>query len=146
MTHYVLGFAFNPAKTHFVGIDKRRGPVDVVDHINGVGGHVEWEESPIDAMVREFREETGVATVCKDWRVFADLRCLVPGHEWKVSVYKAVLTAAQFAACRSCTDEPVLPVSCTELHPRVVRNVPALVALARIDDPKLNFTRFLYAA
>ena len=37
---------------------------------NGVGGECEPTETPIDAMVREFYEETEIQTLPGDWRLF----------------------------------------------------------------------------
>lgn len=141
-TRYVLGFAFNPTRTHFVGIDKLRGPVDVKGHINGVGGHVESDETPLAAMVREFAEETGVVTPPGRWAPFATL----VGATFEVVVYRADLTGEEFAHCRSCTDELVLPVSCAHLHHRVVRNIRVLIPLALTTDPTLEHVTFRYAA
>jgi len=39
--------------------------------LNGVGGVIEDSETPIEAMVREFREETGVLIPSIDWCHFA---------------------------------------------------------------------------
>jgi 8-oxo-dGTP diphosphatase len=36
---------------------------------NGIGGKLEANESPLDAMVREFREETGIVTQPTDWQL-----------------------------------------------------------------------------
>lgn len=51
--NYVLGFAFSRDRNQVVLINKP-------EFINGVGGKVELLESPLDAMYREFEEETGV--------------------------------------------------------------------------------------
>ena len=38
MTHYVLGFAFDPKTWDVYLIDKKRGPPGVKDRLNGLGG------------------------------------------------------------------------------------------------------------
>lgn len=35
--------------------------------LNGIGGKIEGEETPIEAMIREFQEEAGMITKEKDW-------------------------------------------------------------------------------
>jgi 8-oxo-dGTP diphosphatase len=130
MTDYTVGFAFNPSRSHFIAIDKLRGPKGVVGRINGVGGHVEPGEEPHDTQVREFLEETGVQTEAKDWYMFA----LLVGADFEVYVYRTVLTAEQFAACKSMTDECVCALSSTDLHPRAVRNLPFLIPAALMAD------------
>lgn len=38
---------------------------------NGVGGVMERDETPVQAMMREFQEETNYETTAEDWRHFA---------------------------------------------------------------------------
>lgn len=71
MTSYVLGFALHGQ--HIVLIRKTR-PEWQAGHLNGVGGKIESGESPIDAMVREFREETGLNTPASSWHPFTTMR------------------------------------------------------------------------
>ena len=69
---YVAGFAF--AQDQVLLIQKQR-PAWQSGRLNGVGGHIEDGESPLDAMHREFQEETGLA-YHKDgpnWNHFATL-------------------------------------------------------------------------
>lgn len=58
MTNYVLGFMFNYDATHVVLIRKNK-PAFLAGFLNGVGGKIEENETPYDAMVREFEEEAG---------------------------------------------------------------------------------------
>lgn len=64
--NYCLGFMFDFALQNVVLIRKKR-PVWQEGLLNGVGGKLEQGESPIQAMVREFREETGIVTTESDW-------------------------------------------------------------------------------
>lgn len=59
MIDYVLGFMFSEDAS-VVAMIKKTKPAWQNGLLNGVGGKVEPGESPIDAMTREFREETGV--------------------------------------------------------------------------------------
>ena len=70
---YVVGFAFNKKGDHVVLVHKDR-PEWQAGLINGVGGKVEDTDLEyIDAMTREFFEETGMFTVAPDWDHFATL-------------------------------------------------------------------------
>jgi len=72
MTVYVLGFGFYqwPGGTQVALIEKLK-PDWQKGKLNGIGGHVELNESPLDAMIREFKEETDVEF--KDWSLFCQL-------------------------------------------------------------------------
>lgn len=66
MIQYVLGFRFAPGDHDILLIRKLR-PEWQHGLWNGIGGKVEQGEDPNDAMVREFREETGILTCWEDW-------------------------------------------------------------------------------
>lgn len=68
MQQYVLGFMFNKAKSRVLLIHKKH-PDWQAGKWNGIGGKIESEdESPHDAMAREFEEETGLRTTWEDWK------------------------------------------------------------------------------
>lgn len=56
---YVAGFLFNDEETLVALVRKNRPPWQA-GYLNGVGGKIEPGETPPQAMVREFEEETGV--------------------------------------------------------------------------------------
>lgn len=62
---YVVGFAF--WRNRILLIHKKKGPEYVVGKMNGVGGKIEGDETIVDAMAREFGEETGVETWPSLW-------------------------------------------------------------------------------
>lgn len=66
MKNYVLGFLFSPDLESVALILKNR-PAFLEGKLNGIGGHVEEDESPMSAVIREFEEETGLATAREDW-------------------------------------------------------------------------------
>lgn len=70
MKNYVVGFAFSEDAQQVVLIRKNR-PSWMAGQLNGIGGHIEAGETPLQAMVREFAEETGVLTALGGWREFA---------------------------------------------------------------------------
>jgi 8-oxo-dGTP diphosphatase len=64
---YVLGFAFSKDMNHVVLIEKLR-PDWQKGCFNGVGGKIEpTDKKPVYAMIREFKEETGVDTNITHW-------------------------------------------------------------------------------
>lgn len=67
MIQYVTGFAFSDDHTKVVLIKKTK-PEWQAGRFNGVGGKIEGDERPVEAMVREFREETGLETTLDSWK------------------------------------------------------------------------------
>lgn len=57
VVRYVVGFALDEVGR--VALIKKNRPEWQAGKLNGIGGHVEEGEHPLDAMRREFREETG---------------------------------------------------------------------------------------
>lgn len=55
------------------------------DKLNGIGGKIEENETPKAAMVREFKEETGLDTFENDWSKF----CYIHGKSWGVHFFRA---------------------------------------------------------
>lgn len=68
---YVLGFVFSGDLSKVALIQKNR-PDWQKGYLNGIGGKIEsvgegYLEQPLDAMIREFKEEAGVLTTDMDW-------------------------------------------------------------------------------
>jgi len=68
MKRWVVGFLFNGGQVALVA---KTHPEWQAGKLNGVGGKVEGDETPLDAMRREFMEEAGAPV--EDWREFAVL-------------------------------------------------------------------------
>lgn len=66
MQEYVCGFAIDRTASWVLLIKKNR-PEFQKGKWNGIGGKIEPGETPIAAMVREFREECGVETTPEQW-------------------------------------------------------------------------------
>jgi 8-oxo-dGTP diphosphatase len=69
---YVLGFMFDPSMK-LVAVIRKNKPAWQKGLWNGIGGEIEQYETSAEAMVREFREETGVDTDQSVWTHFATM-------------------------------------------------------------------------
>lgn len=67
MKKWVLGFFFCGSRVLL--IEKKR-PDWMAGKLNGIGGKIEEGEHPLPAMMREFKEETGIETTAEGWRHF----------------------------------------------------------------------------
>lgn len=127
MKRYVLGFAF--AGLDVVLIQKAR-PSWQAGRWNGIGGHIEEGEEPVAAMVREFQEETGVATLASVWRPAG---IMGSSGVWSCLVFTMI--HAKVREAQTCTDEGVAlwtPLQVREHAEALIDNVPSLLALCRL--------------
>lgn len=69
---YVLGFMIDIPANRVVLIRKTH-PSYQKDRYNGIGGKLKQNESPIEAMCREFKEETDIFTTPEMWTEFAKI-------------------------------------------------------------------------
>ena len=86
MTTYVIGFMFTNDWKDVLLIRKNR-PAWQAGKLNGVGGHIEPGEEPIQAMVREFKEETGLTTTNKDWTQML----IVTNQDYQIYVFRTYI-------------------------------------------------------
>jgi len=117
---YVLGFAFSNDNKRVALIKKNR-PAWQKDKYNGIGGKIIENEQPIQAMIREFKEETGVEEY--GFQEFAKLD-FSTGY---VFCYKV---NTNLDLLQSVTDEYVATWSPYNLPPNLVNDVRWLVTLA----------------
>jgi 8-oxo-dGTP diphosphatase len=101
MKEYVVGLAFTRRADRLVLIRKSK-PEWMAGQLNGVGGKVESGESYLDAMRREFREETGVPTLARQWQVCA----LKEDELARIVIFRCFSDRVLLA--RTMTAEPVL--------------------------------------
>lgn len=135
MTHtaYVVGFAMDDLGQ--VVLIRKKRPEWQAGLLNGVGGHIEtvcrrhdhinsshnsgcaenFPETPVAAMVREFREETGVGLSANRW---GDHIARIEHEDASIFVFRAKITDTEISMIRNVTDEDV------EVHllANVVRN------------------------
>lgn len=70
MKTYVLGFLFTKDE-RVVWLIRKNKPEWQAGKLNGIGGKVELNELPLDAMRREFKEEAGLTI--DDWKWYATI-------------------------------------------------------------------------
>ena len=129
MTRYVLGFMFDQDHKKVLLVEKT-SPAWQAGKFNGVGGKLEDGERAVDAMVREFREETGIATDEWDWEYRLDIKSEV----FQVLIYMAE-GRIDLARKTSVKDSPVrFPVN--ELPPNQLGNLRWIVPFL-LDRPDI---------
>lgn len=134
---YVVGFMLDPELNRVVLIRKNR-PDWQKGKLNGVGGKVEENESPWDAIHREFYEETGVTVVrgpgiTTGWKLFLIYNggdSGVPGSLYEIFFYWMI---GDVTKPKTNTDEEVEIVDVDSLTDRTdaISNLRWLVQMAR---------------
>lgn len=144
MQHFVVGFAFSFDAKQVALIRKKR-PTWQAGKLNGIGGKIEAGEDPIDAMVREFYEETGVSTEPKQWQICAVLGSKPDAQtRWHMHVYS--LRGLDLQRLKSTTDEQIEihEVGSSAIANEGISNLAWLIPLALdIDLARLD-VRALY--
>jgi len=69
---YVCGFMFDNNYQN-VALIRKNKPEWQKGFLNGIGGKIEFGETIEDAMIREFKEETGFDTSYDEWFPFAEI-------------------------------------------------------------------------
>lgn len=137
---YCLGFLFvanpdDPARPKVVLIKKKRGPAPVRGRKNGIDGKIELpDETPLDAMIRETREEIGIVTDRETWLPFG----VMSGPDWRCHLFTGWLP--NDAEPVTMEDEEVsveLAANCA--GDSYVSNIPALLSLAEHALDSLTF-------
>lgn len=125
MIRYVLGFAFNSRME--VCLIQKRKPAWQAGKWNGVGGKIENGEAALTAMMREFKEETGVATQPEHWRYFGAML----GDHWECQLFTGMLPQDSLPITMT---EEVVAMFGSDLFARVQQdclpNVQALISVA----------------
>lgn len=105
MQLYTAGFAFSKDANNVALIRKNR-PAWQAGKLNAIGGHVEPGETPRQAQVREYYEETGVRSTLDDWTFFGRLNGGGTGMDaWQVNFYYS--TNPRLLCVNTMTDEVV---------------------------------------
>jgi len=123
MTKYTVGFLFNK-DFRLVCLIRKNRPAWQFGMLNGIGGHIEFNETPIDCMKREFNEECDYRHQV-DWKEFAFLN----SQDFIVFCYCAIgFPSLVFAK----EDEPIETIMVSTISSRtdLIENVPWLVHCA----------------
>lgn len=119
---YVAGFLFSSDAADVALIRKER-PAWQHGKLNAIGGRILPGEDSIDAMRREFREETGIDI--SKWHRFATLGDV---RGWRVEFFVAFDDLVY--DCRTMTDEVVSIYTADQLPIACIPNLEWLVPLA----------------
>lgn len=124
MNNYVVGFMFNKELDKVLLILKNR-PDWQAGKWNGIGGKLKMNEEPLQAMVREFQEETGILTDQSSWTWKGAF--IHDGLSWAVDVFIAKGNIYEYT---TITDERVEVIHLTDLdnYP-VVPNLKWLIPM-----------------
>jgi 8-oxo-dGTP diphosphatase len=98
--NYVCGFCFDNDFRQVALIWKNK-PAWQKGKLNGIGGKIEPNETPLQAMRREFKEETGVFVA--QWKPLIQLS----GNDWIVCFFCSVAAEKDFEYIKSTEDEEV---------------------------------------
>jgi len=130
--NYVTGFIFSEDLTHVVLLEKL-SPSWQKGLFNGVGGKIENDELPAQAMVRECEEETGVFIRENDWVHYVHLK--KPNY-FELDVFFAISDLA-FSA-KSTEKEQVHILKINKLPKNIIPNLKWLIPLALDQSLKFN--------
>lgn len=121
MTEYVAGFMFDADR---VALVVKNRPTWQAGRMNGIGGHIELGETPEEAMVREFKEETGYQWKA-DWSKSAELS----GNDWRVHFFWSL---GDHSVLKSTTDEKIVSIPCDRInYVNCIPNLTWLVPMAK---------------
>ena len=103
MTKYVVGFLID-TNWNVVLIRKNR-PKWQAGKLNGPGGKIEEDETPEEAMRREFREEAGV--LFDGWKLVTKMsdRSMDQDEAYELYVFKGFVEDVREIAIKSMTEE-----------------------------------------
>lgn len=129
----MTGFLFSEDASHLVLIEKLN-PAWQKGYFNGIGGKIECGEQAIEAMVREFKEETGVYLPKEHWTCFAKI---YRPNVYHVEMFFAFSNLA-FEA-RTVEKEQVVVIDLAELPAKLIPNLKWLIPLAL--DKQADFSK-----
>ena len=101
--------------------------------LNGIGGKIEGGETPLEAIIREFAEETGVETTTADW---TEVVYYIRQNVYEVHFYKAFTD--QIYSAVSKEKEVITKFKSDNLPLNVVSNLNWLIPLCLDDDINLT--------
>ncbi len=137
---FVAGFMFN-LNLDKVALIKKTRPEWQKGLLNGIGGRIEDGESSIQAMVREFKEETGMTTLDEDWTCFST--AVNEDKTWFVDFYQMVTCDEDLEDLASITDENIVIIDVANLdNEPVVQSLKWLIKMCldrNIEHAEIKF-------
>ncbi|PAS41260.1 hypothetical protein CGT68_05145 [Vibrio cholerae] len=133
MINYVTGFMFSQDLLN-VGLIKKLKPKWQSGLYNGIGGKIEHDESPYEAIAREFQEETGVQTNQDEWKLYVTLT--------RPDIYRVhflYMISDKVHNIQTMEKEIVTLFPCDQLPKNIIPNLRWLIPLA--IDNKLNINK-----
>jgi len=123
MRNYVLAFMIDLAQNKILLIKKNR-PAWQAGKLNGIGGKIEGQELPIQAIIREVEEETGLVTFDNEWTNFGQMNLIDGGAVYLFRSFREDLANAV-----SITDEEVIirSIDLNDLRSDVMPNLIWLI-------------------
>ncbi len=132
MNFYVNGFMYSEDEKKIVLI-KKNTPEWQRGLFNGIGGSIEAGESPEEAIVREFEEETGVKTDEDEWKLFA-----IISKESKYKVYFFVAFTDKVLTAKTIEKEEVIICDMDNLPNKMIPNLNWLIPMSL--DKEVDFS------
>lgn len=126
MRNYVLAFMVNATKNQILLIKKKR-PAFQAGKMNGIGGKIEGDETPVEAIIREVEEETGLKTTEYEWANFGEMRLPDGG---KVHLFKTFRDDLENALSMTDEEVVVMDIDYNVLKPLVMPNLIWLIDVA----------------
>ena len=124
LTEYSLAFIFTSLFNEVLLITKNM-PLWQKGKLNGLGGHIEKNESPIAAVEREVFEETNLQIHTNEWMKVG----MLSGIDWKVHVFATIYTGKQSDA-QTMTDEKIDWYKINNLPKNIISNLSWLIPLS----------------
>lgn len=139
MRNYVLAFMVNATKNQILLIKKKR-PAFQAGKMNGIGGKIEGDETPVEAIIREVEEETGLKTTEYEWANFGEMRLPDGG---KVHLFKTFRDDLENALSMTDEEVVVMDIDYNVLKPLVMPNLIWLIDVA-MDSTLCSLSVELY--
>lgn len=140
MRHSTLAFIFSADRAQVLLLHKQT-PAWQTGQVNGVGGKNEPGETPLECIVRETREETGLLVASHDWTEIGQLR----GPDWQCTVFGTIY-AGPTSDAHQGAHEAIEWFPTNQLPKNVIPNLTWLIPLASdsLNSPKLKKIDIIY--
>lgn len=143
---YTIGIVFTPKLDCVLLIFKQR-PDWQRNKWNFPGGHIEVNESAVQCVSREFKEETNLNIPMEDW---VEIDKINNQGNYKVGIFTTIYRSQKHGSYETLTDEIVSWFRVDDLPKNVIPNIPWLTFFAKncLDQAKnpdnLYFGEFNY--